>query len=481
MSSRQSSKLHGYNHGTAGHPNSFTSSSVNAEYKAALSVFNDQMLTEACNLLLQPQPAMGEGSNQVTKGDETQRKFQAMYQKCKTACNTIAKTEAMPGFLKSHQLHMNVGMQKKGGMGLDNRMSMSAASQSIHRPSASQVRSSSQMPTPQYKPKLNSLMHRGAAASATKQYQQPSLKRSSSTGASSSNSNVAGRNLTPPKSALKFLEALNNRPHQGQGAIAGGASGRKGGSLNPTSSAEKRKRDGMTHAGARKKIKAATKDVDDNEEEEEFEDGDSSDDGSKQSIKEDENDSDDDKSSSDSDASVASNKGVRKSQSPAVSPSKNNNTRRSTRARSRTEALTYEVEQTKVVSKKDPEPSSTERRSSTRKKKPNAPTKATGETFEVGDEILVYHEPDDKWYESIVSNVIYSNEDIKTDSSDAATASGKEVPKIASPRRSGRNRSTRSSTSIQETKLVIGGYDVEYDNGETESCVSPVRIVSRYQ
>jgi hypothetical protein len=578
MSSRPSNK-HRQGH-APNNPKAFTSSGVNAEYKAALSVFNDTLLTEAHVLLFPPKPSIVQGENQESQesGSDSvdvnvQQNFQFMYNKCKTACNTILKTEAMPGFLKK----MNIGMHKGGvGMGPGHRMNKSASGQPLHRQPSSlsisssqakaKARPSSQTPTSQFslhvpnqqiKSKHNSLRAMpsssggiGASIGGASSMKPFPLIPAATSGCSSSSSNNisninisslagttgAGRrrcttpppplknstdvtaNSAPPKSALKFLEALNNR---GVGATASLSNG--GGSLSNKGGGggEKRKKEALPSSGKKRKRQAVAKEmIDREEEEEEFqeENEDSSNDHNINSgIGRDSEGGGSGEGSSDSDASVSSveapsnNDGksrrstrTRGKNPPPASPSNNDGkSRRSTRTRTRTDALTYEPEskpedepihatkqkspQAKAKSQKpspSPSPPSSQKRSM-RQKKVNAPKEASGEKFGVGDDILVYHEPDDKWYEAIVSNVNYFLEkEQKQQDGDgnASAASGDNADKTPtrSSRRSGRNRNKNTGGNGEGGKLEIASYDVEYDNGEAAENVLPLIVMNRY-
>ena len=138
----------------------------------------------------------------------------------------------------------------------------------------------------------------------------------------------------------------------------------------------------------------------------------------------------------------------------------------------------FEVEKNAEASKeseKDDSTSTSKRRSNGKAKK-NAPTEETGETFGVGEDVLVYYEPDDKWYEAIVSNV--NTEKVEDSKSDEGE--GDKNTKTTS-RRSVRGQGNRANkqSSDEKSNLKIVSYDVEYDNGEHHENVAPINIQGR--
>ncbi|GFH50814.1 predicted protein [Chaetoceros tenuissimus] len=138
----------------------------------------------------------------------------------------------------------------------------------------------------------------------------------------------------------------------------------------------------------------------------------------------------------------------------------------------------FDVEKNAEASKESDKDSntSTSKRRNNGKTKKNAPTEETGETFGVGEDVLVYYEPDDKWYEAIVSNV--NTEKIEDSKSD--DGEGDKNTKTNS-RRSARGQGGRANkqSSDEKSNLKIVSYDVEYDNGEHHENVAPINIQGR--
>jgi hypothetical protein len=91
----------------------------------------------------------------------------------------------------------------------------------------------------------------------------------------------------------------------------------------------------------------------------------------------------------------------------------------------------------------------------------------------------VYYEPEDKWYEAIVSNVNYAE---RKDISDSHN--GKEQDKDPAADKPdihvSRRRAARTASNVSAEKFSIESYDCEYDNGEHEGHVIPLNIQSRY-
>ncbi len=560
MTSRSLNKHHsfsqGHGHAGAGHPNkAFTSSGVNAEYKAALSVFNDALLSEAHDLLFQAATTKEE--------DDADAKFKAVYSKCKAACSTIAKTEALPGFLKSHHLHMmnmNIGMAKGKGMGLGlgmhkgsmgkglnlsmhggkglHRSQSSLSQQTQGRASqlSSQLAASQQMKSKQYMMKQRGPMMANMSGSAKSSHFLPApASLSRSTSSSSDNTALAlgagaggvpqhrwrsstpppstTSNPAPPKSALKFLEALNRGPDRTPGPPP--PTSNKG-----SNNMNKRKHGVKPTHNSNMKRKRQTLGKEANEDEhgqdtiakidkQEFQDLDE-DQSSGESAKGDESDasvasSAEDEFKGNSSTRRARQGRAKRSPSEQSSPPTNDGKRRSARTRTRTDALTYEElgtgvgrggvrksaqeKSTSTSQSSSSSPPSSPRSSSeqkrTRRSKANAPTEANGDTFAVGDDILVYHEPDDKWYEAIVANVNYV---VAEGGEDANNSSNKKTPdsesgsiNVESPRRSGRTRRNRNASGNDDNgrKLEILSYDVEYDNGEAEENVLALNVIKR--
>ena len=515
MSSRPSSSMHGYGH--HGHGKKFTSSGVSAEYKAALSVFNNAMLTETCKLLQKrtnenaPAKKDDNGASQIeNKASDgfsdplVQTKYQSMYNRCTAACNTITKTEAMPGFLKKHHMGMQKGMAGMGPAAHRMNMNKSAMSKGVgmgllRRPSTSlQARgSSSQGPAQQYSRgsaagsmHLKSLKYRvapmsaaGGTTSSSAGFKKP-FPPPPATNAEISNSNharkrsatpppkiAADRNAAPPKSALKFLEALNKNPSLGHGPSKGGSG----------SDLRKNEVQSTTTTTKKKRRHSTLKKVDYVEEKESVSEA-----GNKESSDDDQNMSDgareDDSSSSSSDGGKRKTRASRRARqndndNSSSTTVDDDGKRRSSRTRTRTDA--YAPEEGKVKEKKSkknppasPPPPSKPNSEKKTGKKVNAPKKPSGQIFEVGDEILVYHAPDDKWYESIVSNINYGNEMKQSAHHEENTSSS-----VQSRRRSSRNRSKNADANEE---LEIVSYDVEYDNGEHEENVIPLNVVSRF-
>ena len=116
--------------------------------------------------------------------------------------------------------------------------------------------------------------------------------------------------------------------------------------------------------------------------------------------------------------------------------------------------------------------------SSRNKKKRNAPTEPSGNTFLVGDDVLVYFEPDDKWYEAIVSNVNYAE---RKDTSDNNNGKEQDIdPAPGKPNVRVSRRIARTASNVSGEKVIIESYDCEYDNGEHQGHVIPLNIQSRY-
>lgn len=372
-----------------------STSNIITDYKVAMQVFNNELLTEACQLLLS-----NSSNHDKSSGEKRDEKFQEIYKRCYKASETISKVESLPGF------SLNIAPQQKQPHRIVQMPS------SMHRKGSFGSATTSNAPVAGFQPKKNHVL------------QKPnSLKRSVSAGSSASitsslTSNHSTRRSTasptpmlddgkralPPATAMKFLQALNKKTDSSSKASSGTKRGAKSASSGqPTKRMRKMSREEKE------------------EEEEEFLEDDSSSSGEEEE---------------------------------------------------------FEVEKNAEASKeyeKDDNTSKSKRRSNGKAKK-NAPTEETGETFGVGEDVLVYYEPDDKWYEAIVSNV--NTEKVEDSKSDEGE--GDKNTKTIS-RRSARGQGGRSNkqSSDEKSNLKIVSYDVEYDNGEHHENVAPINIQGR--
>ena len=327
---------------------------------------------------------------------------------------------------------------------------------------------------------------------------------SPSLAASSLSSSSGGKNIAPPKSAVKFLEALNRQNSTG----AGGTSLKTN---NDASSARKRKNESFASRSAPKsaplrnvrqrksRIEDEKEQDTDDDEEEEFQDDEEDEEESSSSGSEEEEYEILESKSTEADDKIQNeeNKGhrTRSTRSTERQNMNQDDRRQSPRRRRVSTDRTKEEEQKPPASvptkktvgtksaketvdtkaeKEIPPPASPKRKTRSSQKL-YAPKKATGEVLNVGDEVLVYHSPHDKWYESIVSNVNYKEKaKVQNKSNDGGGTSS------AGNRRSGRNRN-KSVNYVGgaggEQSLDIVSYDVEYDNGEHEENVIPLNIM----
>jgi len=457
----------------------FSSSAVSAEYKAALQVFNNNtILTEACQLLLPPPSSSNANANVNVNATDTntntannatkssEAKFQSLYQKCFSAYETISRTEAKPGFLKTFAASQWQSSSQKKTQQPHRPTSMSAMSAIQRKSSFGNVHGATV--------NMNKHQHQHShALSLSKGSLGVSIIKTGTSTCSTSSSisnlstsaagNAAGSDskFAPPKSAVKFLEALN-------------AKGGGGGNSNVAKrNMEKDSRNTMaavtaanttttttTASKKRRKHEKSQREEEEDEEEEEFQE----DVESSSSESEEEPSSPRRKSARDR-RQVASKAAVK----DRISPSP----RRTARGKQRT---------TPTVTEPSGDTPQVGDDGKARGKKRNAPTEPSGDKFQVGDDVLVYFPPDDKWYEAIVSNVNHS-EKHNDNSNDA---NGKESDRDTSvkpgtrTRRSGRNRGGVKSANTGDEELVIGSYDCEYDNGEHQENVIPLHIQSPY-
>lgn len=105
---------------------------------------------------------------------------------------------------------------------------------------------------------------------------------------------------------------------------------------------------------------------------------------------------------------------------------------------------------------------------STVKVKKNKPKRGvTNDKFAMDDEVLVYYEPHDEWYEGGCISKINYGEKIKSPETNVS----KEVHGNDSARRSSRKRI--STLKSNEDLREIISYNIKYDNGETTEDVKP--------
>jgi len=555
----------------------FTASAVSAEYKAALQVFNNNLLTEVCQLLLVDPvpPAAADPSSSETSGEsksnsaETARKYQTIYQKCNGAYETIAKTEALPGFLKTFAASASSAQKKTqqphrptsmssiqriasfgNGHGNGKNMMNSTKGPSGHtahvgrhghghaHAHAKGGLGVAKAAVGKLKPNAvgisggtgTGLLKHPAAAGALKKASSTSSLSSSISNLSSSAASaaIAANNLgaasgegkfAPPKSAVKFLEALN------AGSGGGTNTGSTGKRKSEKDSRPATNSTSTTNVSSKKRRTVEKPETEDEEEEEFEEEAESSSSGSEEEFevkggadtkkgntvttskrtrrsnretKEDNNSNSDNVNSDGKDNNNDSIEGNTATTSRRTRGSNretkedNDNTsdnvnningskeepssprRTSGRTRRGQQSPSKKVE--KAAEKDSPPPTS--RVSSRNKKKRNAPTEPSEDTFLVGDDVLVYYDPDDKWYEAIVSNVNYAE---RKDTSDSSN--GKEQDKDPTTGKSdirASRRRTRTASNVSGEKLIIESYDCEYDNGEHQGNIIPLNIQSRY-
>lgn len=372
-----------------------STSNITTDYKAAMQVFNNELLTEACQLLLS-----NISNHDKPSREKCDEEFHEIYKRCYKASETISKVESLPGFSintapQQKQPHRNIQMPS-----------------GIHRKGSFGSANTSNAPAAGFQPKKNHGL------------QKPnSLKRSVSAGSSTSitsslTSNHSTRRTTsptpmqddskraaPPANAMKFLQALNQKADSSSKASSGTKRG-----VKPSSGGQPTKR--------MRKMSREEKD----EEEDEFVEDDRSSSGEEEEFE------------------------IENNAEPSNEFEKDDNT-------------------------------STPKRRNNGKQKKNAPTEETGETFGVGEDVLVYYEPDDKWYEAIVSNVNTEKvEDSKFDSSSEGDKNTKTISRRSTRGQGGR---TNKQSSDEKSNLKIVSYDVEYDNGEHHENVAPINIQGR--
>ena len=109
-----------------------------------------------------------------------------------------------------------------------------------------------------------------------------------------------------------------------------------------------------------------------------------------------------------------------------------------------------------------------EEEDSTVKVKKNKPKRgSTNDEFKMDEEVLVYYEPDDEWYEGGCISKINYGEKLKSSKTNAS----EEVHDNGSVRRSSRKRI--STLKSNEDSREIISYDIKYDNGEYTEHVKP--------
>ena len=98
--------------------------------------------------------------------------------------------------------------------------------------------------------------------------------------------------------------------------------------------------------------------------------------------------------------------------------------------------------------------------------------------YEVGDEVAVYFERDDKWYEAVIRDIFY--EEVPNSSSSSRQSRGTErAEKRLNERAKSYPRRKSAASSSGSTVLKVSNYTIEYDNGEVQENVCPENVLDR--
>ena len=468
------------------------------EYRAALSIFSDDMLTQVYNLMLNKKSKTDEGDDEkqsTPNFDNNTKQLISVYNKCKASAITISKIEATPGFSQSFS-NVSSTNKRSHAMMKNNLLNLNNTKQS----------SSSSIPRPQIRRgnsagmkqgdrntmnKGPTLLRRNVSSNGTYVIGRisksappphPQLNKSNRN-LSSSGNNGRGEDEGIPESALNFLAALNAKKPQPPTSSH---------SSSLTASRENMKR---TKNNSRGRTSKATKKSEDDDEETEKSLSDDEASSSSSGITENDDDDDDEEFESNTTTLLPSTnmvqrrstrnrakvedrmkKQIQKVQKEEENfssddeiPSKmkmckdSNNDRPKRRTRSSKSSSDYNDSE---VNRSPKRPRNTKSDENSKDKETKRLLGRTNVVYDIGDEVAVYVEKEEKWYQASIRDIEFKIENESREHEDET---------FDRPRR----RSTRSKASNEKTEnhVKVKHYTIEYDNGEVQEFVSPENVM----
>ena len=515
------------NHTRSLKPKSAINKTWSSEYVSALSVFQDEkLLTQLCNLFHSSIQREEDSSsndkdasngNEKARDDSSRKQLLDIYSKCHSASTTIAQIEESPGFIQQ--------MKQKQHLKKQSRTLSSHGRPTL--PPALSGRNVSTSGAIGLKPK-SGVFRRGShlggplGASSHMMERPTTLKRNNSTSSTASSMSVSGfgkisnsppppgrGEAQPPPNVARFLAALNN-PNAALASKSAGA----GGGKSPAPKKNRRLSIAGSGAGignALKRRKAATTRLDDplhkrgtttatkknpttstskrgkDSSEEEYQSG--SDESSSSSSSGEEEVMEENSGQVATTTSGSSNTMNPKESNAAERITPRRNTKRSTNVIDTSTVSFKKRTQSNISSPKRKEP----RRKSSRisAETPNLKNTVNQEEtpnynyYDIGDEVAVYFEKDDQWYEAMIRDILYketplSPKPTSTRSSRMAKRPrGENVEDCDKSKTKDTGSLRRNAAYNGSTTLRVSSYTVEYGNGEIQENVSPDNVLDR--